>query len=119
MVFDAAEFFHLAKRLVKDVDQSEVVFRTGIGRVYYAAFLCARAKVPGTLAAMGTKVSDEHWVVRAAMKKLKHPEIADKLETLSTLRKTSDYDMSTTVGQLDFDNAVALADNLLQLIGGM
>lgn len=115
-MFDPLDFFALAKRLVGECGSSECAFRTGIGRAYYAAHLYARTKIPaGAWIGLPSK-SDEHWFVRHIMKKRSHPEIADKLETLATMRKTSDYDLSTTVGQPELDAAILLTDNLLQLI---
>jgi uncharacterized protein (UPF0332 family) len=119
MAFDPNEFFDLSKRLIGALGQTEVVLRTAVGRAYYAAFLSARAKSPPHLLTVGRGPSDAHWIVRSAMKRINHPEIASKLETLATIRRTCDYDMSTPVTQTDFDEAIQLAENVLQLIGGI
>jgi uncharacterized protein (UPF0332 family) len=116
---DPTEFLQLGKQVASSFGSKEVVFRTAIGRAYYATFLSARAKAPPNLLTSGRGLPDAHWVVRSAMKRINHPEIASKLESLATIRKTCDYDMSAVVTQTDFDEAIQLADDLLQLIGGI
>jgi uncharacterized protein (UPF0332 family) len=117
--FDPNSFFSLGKNLVPALGEQEVVYRTAIGRAYYAAHLTARAKVPANSWTGMSKQSDEHWFVRHIMKKTSHPEIADKLETLHQIRKTSDYDMTTGVTKTDFEDAIQLAGDLLSLIDGV
>jgi uncharacterized protein (UPF0332 family) len=119
MVFDPTQFLDLGKRLVSGFDSTEVGLRTAVGRAYYATFLLARAKSPVNLLTGGRGASDSHWLVRSAMKKMSHEEIADKLGALATMRKTCDYDMSQSVKDTDYDEAIALADDLMQLLQGI
>lgn len=117
--FDPNSFFDLAQNLVTKLGDDETVYRTAIGRAYYAAHLCARAKVPASAWMGMPKKSDEHWFVRHIMKKTNHPEMTDKLETLHQIRKTADYDVLASVKKTDFDGAVQLAGDLLALITGV
>jgi uncharacterized protein (UPF0332 family) len=119
MTFDPTEFFHLSQQMMSTGSPNEAVLRTAIGRAYYSAFLSARAKVPANMLTMLNRPADIHWVVRVAMKKLGHPQIADKLDTLGTQRGDCDYDMSKSIQTTEADEALKLADNLLQLIGGL
>ena len=117
--FDPYSFFELAQILVSKIGEEERVYRTAIGRAYYAAHLCARAKVPAGAWVGMPKTSDEHWFVRHVMKKNSHPEIADKLQTLHQIRKNADYIMPTPITKPDLEGALQLAQDLLNLIKGV
>lgn len=119
MSFDPAEYFRLAQKMIAESSPSEAVLRTAIGRAYYSTFLSARAKVPANLLTMASRPADQHWVVRVAMKKMGHSKIADKLDALSTTRGKCDYDMSASIQKLEAEDAMLLADNLMQLIGSV
>jgi hypothetical protein len=120
LVFKPVEFSDLAKRLLTELGDAEVILRTAIGRMYYAAFLSARAKVPmHVMVGIAVKPADVHWAVRVAMKRMGHPEIASKLQTLGTLRHDADYEMGVVVTKDNYDTSLALAEDTLSLVGGL
>jgi uncharacterized protein (UPF0332 family) len=120
LAFRPIEFLDLSKKLVNDMGTAEVVLRTAICRAYYASFLSARAKVPlNILASVVTKISDSHWAVRVGMKRMGHPEIADKLQALASLRHDSDYEMGVVVTKDNYDTSISLAEDILNRIGGL
>jgi hypothetical protein len=117
MDFDPIEFFRLSQQMTSVCNPNEAVLRTAIGRAYYSAFLLAWAKVPLDMRRKANRPAAKHWVTRWAMQKLGYPTIASKLKTLSTERGDCDYDMSTPIDKVRADEALKLADNVLQLIG--
>jgi hypothetical protein len=83
--FAPEHFLNIAEQLAGD-DANEAMFRTAVGRAYYAVFLLARARsgVIGQSAA--------HARVRTALSPAS-PRLASLLGTMANLRNVADYDL--------------------------
>ncbi|MHA1698161.1 MAG: HEPN domain-containing protein [Promethearchaeota archaeon] len=116
-LFDPEIFLEISQRIQEFNNvNSEGLFRTAIGRSYYAAFLTALKK----LRSKGVKINDNsriHADVRYILiEKFHKSNIASKLENLFKLRVESDYNLHTRIDMKKWQISLRLAQNIINLV---
>jgi hypothetical protein len=118
MAFEWRDFLEVARFLrTHDKDPSlplEAVFRTAIGRAYYAAFGHALEYSVDWLGFKSKKKTEEktqdHGAVRAFLRLKKRAMVAAKLDQLRNLRNLCDYEKSLDGISFEENLSAALED---------
>jgi uncharacterized protein (UPF0332 family) len=104
--FNPVEFYQFASQLYHK-DTQEVVYRTIVGRAYYAAFLCGK-----NYAAIKNSSGSVHNDVIAHFQK--HNRLVHKnLRDLKDLRSKADYSLAESVQKREAGESLRLAKNIL------
>lgn len=117
MPINPREFLVTARTLNSNqgIGFSEAVYRTAVGRAYYAAFLEAREK-----ASLGHVRSDSHKVVIDHYNSLSTntagPQIANKLRSLSAKRKDADYELSRSFSGREATAAIKTSESIFKAL---
>ncbi|MDV0447813.1 hypothetical protein MsAg5_17300 [Methanosarcinaceae archaeon Ag5] len=101
MTFEPAHFLYLSKCLIKKTPKecflSESVYRTAIGRAYYAAFLEVRNYAAKNDGFISSKTGKDHKNLEIHFNRsadYSFRQIGHKLAKLKKWRTLSDYEMS-------------------------
>ena len=112
MPLDPASFYTLAGGLFDSENADEAVYRTVVGRAYYAAFLAARNQ-----AGIQTRTVDVHEKTRDHYLVRKKSAIANRLGQLRIARNDADYDCQATIGKSQAGKNLRLAHLVLVELG--
>lgn len=111
--FKPRKFLKLAIRLIADRQYEEPCrIRTAVGRAYYAAFLCAKAK----LERLGHAFPDDHGVhtaVKDALMDRGETLIGSRLDDLFEQRRIADYYMNTPISKGDGNHCVGISRKII------
>jgi len=105
-MFNPIEFLDLARGLLR-LSDGEGKIRTAIGRAYYGSFLIARDAV-----GINEKTPEVHRRVVSVLYR-RNPVIANKLHLLRRQRNFADYDTRITLSVTDAENAIVLAEAVI------
>lgn len=114
-MFAPTDFCNLAAQL-SSRSSDEASLRTSVSRSYYSVFLSAREKLDalGHYHPKGAGV--DHSRVRGALASIGRRDLANKILGLYIRRGKADYDLNISVSQIQAQQAVQIANNLLSQI---
>jgi uncharacterized protein (UPF0332 family) len=123
MTFDTTHFFEIAQDLYSMASGSayeEGLYRSAIGRAYYAVFREAREYLRQKKGI--TTIPDNsyaHTIIRKELLKLstkEHKKVENYLDLLRTSRNKADYELSYPNLSLNADNALKWAERSLNIL---
>ena len=114
MPLDPASFYALAGGLLNSENADEAVYRTVIGRAYYAAFLFARNQ-----AGIRTSTGAVHQITIDRYLELGKSGIANRLGQLRIARTEADYDCQATISKSQAGKNLKLARLVLVELGAL
>lgn len=114
MSLDPASFYALAGGLFESENADEAVYRTVVGRAYYAAFLAARNQ-----AGIQTRTVDVHDKTKDHYLTRSKSAIANRLGEMRIARNDADYDCQATIGKSQAGKNLKLARLVLVELGAL
>lgn len=115
MPFNWKEYFTLAQYLEKCADDSfskEATLRTGIGRIYFAAYNIGRNFAVTRQGFAASKTSDDHAKLIIHFKTKRATGIGLKLENLRNKRNLCDYEQEVENLEEMFNEAIEIFNKL-------
>ncbi|MFQ6062685.1 MAG: HEPN domain-containing protein [Methanosarcinales archaeon] len=119
-MFNPEFFLNIAKWLITIEDKvnetkKEAVFRTIIGRAYYAAFLKTNEFLNKKGLLLPTD-SSAHAVARENLKIYFGRDASDEFKELRQMRICADYKLDKSIRKKDAQNAINLSESILSFI---
>ncbi len=108
MPFNPLDFLSLAMTLTGG---NEADRRTALSRSYYAAFLQARENLAGAGVITPTGRGEDHRIVIRALRS-RDLATGNMVDRLRKLRARADYNLTSTIGTHQAQNAVLLAQTV-------
>lgn len=117
MPFDWREYLELAKDLVGQTGVNyplEAAERSAVSRAYYSAFCWVRNYAEANLGFQRTRTADDHKYLREHLRRQQMVHLASRLNKLRAWRNACDYDDEVSNLAHQVQNAIDLAEKVIQ-----